>query len=121
MRYGLAGHTRFVKMNSKREELNFVSTYSACVWPRRREFAVWMVMLMMQLYPKREAKGGREGGRGHTLKVHTLDLGSMLDAVTTHDNFNCWMYIVVSACLLFHNHGLLRKKNGGSSGSKSAT
>ena len=36
--------TRFVKTNSKRELLNFVITYSACVLPRRRLLAVRMLI-----------------------------------------------------------------------------
>ena len=43
--------TRFVKMNSKRLPLYFVSTYSAWVLPRSRLCAVLMLSETMQLYP----------------------------------------------------------------------
>mmetsp|Transcript_31944 Transcript_31944/g.75894 ORF Transcript_31944/g.75894 Transcript_31944/m.75894 type:complete len:210 (+) Transcript_31944:682-1311(+) len=42
---------RFVKMNSKREPLNFVSTYRACAVPRRRDCAERMLMLTTDPYP----------------------------------------------------------------------
>jgi hypothetical protein len=43
---GLA-FTSDVKMNSKRLELNFVITYSACVLPRRRDATVLIDRLEM--------------------------------------------------------------------------
>ena len=40
--------TKFVNMNSNREPLNLVRTYSACVVPRSREFAVRMFIEIIE-------------------------------------------------------------------------